>query len=209
MIEKLYNQFQSKKIDDTAAVGEIAAAIRGRKLLLLAPGRSILTEYEAVSAFIEREKPYVIAVNFLDDRYPVDACFVSNHKRMDILGREIHPESHVRTILTSNIPEGEAQEYLYVDYDEYKNDDDMVADNAGLMLLKLLQRCGAQEAALAGFDGFWQKDNYYREDMDFRISEGEIRERQERIRHQMGELSRQMKIIFLTPSVYAQEEQHV
>ena len=210
LIEKLYNQFQSKKIDDTAAVEEIAESIRGRKLLLLAPGSSILTSHAAVSAFIEREKPYVIAVNFLDDRYPVDACFISNHKRMDVLGAEFQPGSHVRTILTSNIPEA-ASDSLYVDYDQYKNDDEMVADNAGLMLLNLLRRCGAQEAALAGFDGFQHRDsgNYYRDDLDFRIDETEIRERQERIRHQLGELSRQMKLTFLTPSVYAQEEQYV
>ena len=98
-----------------------------------------------------------------------------------------------------------------MDYDQYKNDDEMVADNAGLMLLNLLRRCGAQEAALAGFDGFQHRDsgNYYRDDLDFRIDETEIRERQERIRHQLGELSRQMKLTFLTPSVYAQEEQYV
>ena len=45
-------------------------------------------------------------------------------------------------ILTSNISGADGENRLYVDYDSCTNDDEMVADHAGLMLLKLLKRCG-------------------------------------------------------------------
>lgn len=38
LIEQLYTQFQSRKIDDSKAVYEIAELIQGKKILLLAPG---------------------------------------------------------------------------------------------------------------------------------------------------------------------------
>ena len=48
-----------------------------------------MQEYEAIMAFVEAEKPFVISVNFLDGKYAMDACFVSNHKRMDVIGQEL------------------------------------------------------------------------------------------------------------------------
>lgn len=211
LIEQLYARFQSKKIDDSAAVEEITKTIRGRKLLLLAPGKSLLSEYETIMEFIDRENPYVISVNFVDAKYRMDACFVSNHKRMDNISREIRLLKQVRVILTSNLPGEPKEGCLYVDYDRYTNRDKMISDNAGLMLLKLLMRCGAEEIYLAGFDGFHRRHNgnYYSEELNFKVDGEEVQEKQNRIRRQLRELSETMKLTFITPSVYEQDGSHV
>ena len=182
--------------------------IRKRKILLLAPGKSLVSEYDKIMEFIEKEIPYVISVNFVDAKYHMDACFVSNHKRMDIIEQEIEPLKHVRTILTSNIPGFNCQDCLFVDYDCYTIDDEMISDNAGLMLLKLLKRCGAVNIFLAGFDGFHHKhnENYYSEELNFKVNDSEIYEKQKRIRKQLKEFSNDMNITFLTRSVYEQVE---
>ena len=129
---------------------------------------------------------------------------------MDIIGREIRPLKQIKTILTSNIAGG-GEGCLYVDYDRYTNSDEMISDNAGLMLLKLLLRCGAKEVVLAGFDGFHHRfnGNYYREELTLDVDEDAVQEKQKRIRAQLSELSKEMNITFLTPSVYAQGESHV
>ena len=204
LIEQLYAQFQSRKIDDSQAVSEISQWISGKKVLLLAPGKSLMTEYDKILSFINRENPYVISINFVDPKYRMNACFVSNHKRMDILGGEIHPLETVRTILTSNIPGVHSKNCLYVDYDSYTNPDEMISDNAGLMLLKLLKKCGAKDLYLAGFDGFHHKHNgnYYKEELVFPLNQEEMEQKQERIRTQLKELSETITITFLTPSVY-------
>lgn len=209
LIEQLYAQFQSRKIDDSAAVEEISRLIEGRKILLLAPGRSLAAKYETILDFIETVNPFVISVNFVDAKYHMDACFISNHKRMDTIGQEIQRLGQVRAILTSNIPGGE--DCLYVDYDRYTNDDGMVSDNAGLMLLKLLRRCGAHSVYLAGFDGFHLRHNgnYYSEELNFMVDEAQVQEKRSRIRRQLQELSKSMRIAFLTPSIYEQEEADV
>ena len=138
----------------------------------------------------------------------MDACFVSNHKRMDGIERELRSLPQVRAILTSNITGG-GRNSLYVDYDRYTNDDEMVADNAGLMLLNLLKRCGMDQVFLAGFDGFHHKHNYYTEEMYSHVDEEEVQEKQHRIRKQLQRLSRDMTITFLTRSVYEQDEIYV
>ncbi len=207
LIEQLYAQFQSRKIDDSQAVSQIKRWISGRKVLLLAPGKSLRTEYERILDFIDRENPYVISVNFVDPAYRMDSCFISNHKRMDILGGEIRPLEKIHIILTSNIPGGDPKTCLYVDYDSYTNPDELISDNAGLMLLKLLKKCGTKEVFLAGFDGFHHKHNgnYYKEELSFPSEQAQVEEKKERIRAQLKELSGAMAISFLTPSVYELE----
>ncbi len=208
LIERLYAQYQSKAIDDSDAVRELSDWIRGRKVLLLAPGKSLTSEFETIQDFIERENPFILTVNFLDARFHMDGCFVSNHKRIDGIERELRSLPQVRAILTSNITGGSANS-LYVDYDRYTNDDEMVADNAGLMLLNLLKRCGVERVFLAGFDGFHHKHNYYTEEMYSHVDEDEIQEKQHRIRRQLQRLSRDMTVTFLTRSVYEQDELYV
>ena len=202
LIEELYVRYQSRNIDDSAAVQEISGWLSGRKILLLAPGKSLVSHYDSILRFVEEEHPFVISVNFADTRYPIDACFVSNHKRMDTIGREIRRMCGLRTILTSNIAGGGGR--VYVNYACYTNGDDMVSDNAGLMLLSLLKRCGAHTVYLAGFDGFHHRHggNYYSEELNSQEDEGQVREKRKRIRKQLQELSAEMEITFITPSVY-------
>ena len=209
LIEQLYVQFQSKKIDDSAAVQEITGLIQGRKLLILAPGKTLVSHRQEIKDFIEREHPYVISINFVDIGYPLDACFVSNHKRIDALSREIRSAGDIRLLLTSNIPKLNREGCLYVDYDRYTNPDPVVSDNAGLMLLKLLQACGAREMFLAGFDGFQEQENYYSEELCLPVDIDEIEEKKIRMKKQIKELSRTAKLYFLTPSLYEGEEIYV
>lgn len=209
LIEQLYVQFQSKKIDDSAAVQEITGLIQGRKLLILAPGKTLVSHRQEIKDFIEREHPYVISINFVDIGYPLDACFVSNHKRIDALSREIRSAEGIRLLLTSNIPKLNREGCLYVDYDRYTNPDPVVSDNAGLMLLKLLQACGAREMFLAGFDGFQEQENYYSEELYLPVDIDEIEEKKIRMKKQIKELSRTAKLYFLTPSLYEGEEIYV
>ncbi|MGI6007370.1 MAG: aldolase catalytic domain-containing protein [Ruminococcus sp.] len=200
-IEQLYVQFQNRKIDDEKAVNRIRELIHDRKVLLLAPGKSLSEEYDRIIEYIDMESPYVITVNFLDKAYRMDACFVSNHKRMDMIEQEIQNTENILTILTSNIP-SRINGSLWVDYKRYTNSEEMISDNAGLMLLKLLKECGAGEVILAGFDGFHHRlnGNYYSRELNLKVDETETEKRQALIRKQLKNLD--MNIRFLTRSVY-------
>lgn len=207
LIESLYTKFQSKKIDDNESVRAITDMISGRKVLLLAPGRTLTAKYAEIMNFINREKPFVISVNFVDVKYHMNACFISNHKRIDIIGREIKLLNGIQAILTSNITGYEDKNCIYVDYKRYINSDEMISDNAGLMLLRLMERCGAETVYLAGFDGFHHRHNgnYYSSELDLKINEEEVLEKQIRISSQLKAISEKIRIKFITPSVYDRE----
>ena len=212
LIEQLYTRYQSRTVDDTEAVERLTEKIRGRRVLLLGPGNTLATEYDTILAFIAREDPFVISVNFVDAGYSIDACFVSNHKRMDIIRQELRTLGTIPVILTSNIPDAGGVQSLVVSYERYTNDDEQVSDNAGLMLLSLLRHCGVREATLAGFDGFHHRlgGNYYSSELALEAGEADdIEEKRRRIKRQLRALSRDMHIAFLTRSVYEQEESYV
>lgn len=70
LVRRLYARHQSRHIDDTRAVEELAGLMAGRKLLVLAPGESLRTREAQVLGFIQREHPLVLAVNFADPQVP-------------------------------------------------------------------------------------------------------------------------------------------
>lgn len=156
LIENLYTQYQNRKIDDSKAVAEITHEIRGRKLLLLGPGESLREQQEEICIFIEKENPYIISVNFVDASHVPDACFVSNHKRIDAIEQEMRSIRELFLIVTSNISNCQL-DCRMVDYDSYTSSEEDMTDNAGVMLLNLLKKCQAREVWLAGFDDFYQK----------------------------------------------------
>lgn len=202
LVRRLYARHQSRQIDDTRAVEELAGLMAGRKLLVLAPGESLRTREAQVLGFIQRERPLVLAVNFADPKFQVEVCFVSSHKRLDIAGARLRELPGVRRVFTSNLAARADPDCLLVDYDRYLNSDPMVADNAGLMLLKLLARCGARQAVLAGFDGFLGR-GYYSREATLALNDADALERQRRIGEQLSLLP--LELTFLTPSAYEEK----
>lgn len=206
LIRQLYAQFQNRAIDDSRAVEELSALLRGRKLLVLAPGQSLRTRETQVLEFIRREAPFVFTVNFADPKFRPDACFVSSHKRLDIIGPQVRDMAGARLILTSNLAAYGGEGCLFVDYGQCVNEDGMVSDNAGLMLLKLLERCGARQVFLAGFDGFRPQPeaSYYSREAILPVNAAELFERQRRMGEQLRRLP--LEMVFLTPSAYEDRE---
>ena len=184
LIRRLYRQYQSRACDDGPAVEELSALVEGRTLLALAPGPGLEKAAGQVRAFIRERGPLVFAVNSAAPGFSPDVCFVSSHKGLDTLGPL--PEG-ARLALTSNLLPWREGDCLVADYDSCLADDPMVGDNAGLMLLTLLARCGAQEVWLAGFDGGGGPS-------------GEAAEGGRRAREQLARLP--LGVRFLTPSAW-------
>ena len=204
LIASLYTKYLSRTVDDSAALKQIRELISGKKLLLLAPGKSLVSSYDKIMEYIKTNKPYVISVNFLDPRYKMDACFVSNHKRMDGIMRDINSLKQVRLILTSNIPRGGVRDCLYVNYSKYLTQDMLISDSAGLMLLKLIKSVGAKEVILAGFDGFKPKygGDYYNSSLNLSVNEKDVDTKLKGIKKELRRISEGLDISFLTPSLY-------
>ena len=207
-IEGLYQDFQNKAVDDGQTLKELAARLAGKICLILAPGSSIVREKETVAAYIEKEHPVVISANFVSETYPADYVFCCNAMRYEMMrGKKDMPEM----IVTSNLLEMCADEGSggrkpqIVNYTDLHFDEAGSFDNSVILLLRLLKKLEISGAVLAGFDGYRENssENYVADYMASQHTKGS--EENKRIRECMAQMEKQMKISYLTQSLYQSE----
>ena len=165
-ISDLYLNSQEKNNLAPSDNYELRQVIQGKKVLVIAPGHSVADEEKTIDDFIKQNHPVVIAINHLPERISVNFVFVGNIRRWDDLKDRKLPD----VILTSNLGQSDVacQKYV-VNYSSLLNDQDMVRDNSGLMLLALLIQLKAQKIYLAGMDGYSgeTEPNFVRPNLEF------------------------------------------
>lgn len=203
IIERLYNEYQSHAIDDKKTIKCLRAKWYDKKVLILAPGKTLLEESEKIQNYIRNEKPYIISVNFIDEMYGADMIFVSNLKRFK---KSIEGKWDKELILTSNIDVEESKNVYKVNYSDYLDAEKEVSDNSGLMLCKLLKKSGVQEIALAGFDGFEKnnENNYFRKELNYNAESISLEIKTQKIKEQFKKIKEYIKIVFITTSCYSE-----
>lgn len=197
-IEELYQNFQNNEIDDTALRRELKKKWDQKDILILAPGASLLESEKKIRTFIQEKKPVVIAANFLPEYFPVDYVFCSNAMRFEGLRNQ---ENEAEYLATSNLLDMCTGKEKILNYSELSFDENGICDNSVIMLLKLLRGLGISEAVLAGFDGYKEKgENYVVAYMASQHTKGE--KENTRIKEYISRLKQNMKLIYLTSSIY-------
>ncbi|MCL1986744.1 MAG: aldolase catalytic domain-containing protein [Firmicutes bacterium] len=211
LINRLYYEYQSSQVDDSAAYAALQAELfdeKGEKsqkpVLILAPGKTLQTHKTAISQFIVTENPVIIAINHNPTDFVANFVFYSNQKRY--AERKFRGQNKaLRYILTSNIKEknGEfGEETLIFNYSDLCNNKGVFFDNAAAMLFGILRRTNCTKVHCAGLDGYKSNDDYY----DTSLQTLKDMEVMESINIQLGENIRSydgiMELKFLTPSVY-------
>ncbi|MBE6105113.1 hypothetical protein [Anaerovibrio lipolyticus] len=155
LLEQRYMENQDRQIDDDEVKQQLQKIFRGRKVLLVAPGKSINACEAKVKEFIDNEKPVVIGVNAINTKYSYDYLFFVNHIRYDY-AREAYGEVFGKTkkILLSNIHTKAKENEFILNFNRAIKRGWEHFDNAVICALRLLGRLGVDNVALAGFDGF-------------------------------------------------------
>lgn len=196
-IEKLYQKFQNHKVDDSALLLQLQNCFQDREILVLAPGFNILKQKEQIEQFIQEQDPLIIAANFIPADYQQDYVFCSNAMRYDAL-EEKKQDSII--LITSNLMDI-CEEANVLNYSELSFDEKGNCDNCVIMLLKLMIKLEKEQVYIAGFDGYQEKDdNYVTSYMASQYTKGE----EENIRNRMylEDIRKQIKLVFLTDSLY-------
>lgn len=200
LISALYNQYQQCVIDDAEALESLRALCADKKVLIIAPGRSVSSHTEMINEYIRDNSPVVFAVNHVPEQISADRIFVANTKRFNDLV-SMGADLYGKMICTSNIKTSAA--CCKVNYSSYLNDDDAISDNSGLMLINLLARAGVGSFALAGFDGYSSDSQNYFSD---RVSDSVEYQRRELTNtaaaNYFDRMRKSVAIDFLTPSKY-------
>jgi 4-hydroxy 2-oxovalerate aldolase len=213
LIEDLYIRYQMHHVDDTGTIESIKQLVgKKRKILILAPGASIDLQKEELMNFINIHNPFVISVNFVPGNIDVDAVFISNSKRFGKLTDYISEMSiNIPIITTSNISDDSNFSTYMVNYSDLLNQYSLISDNAGLMLINLLNRISFNSIYLAGFDGFnLNRDkNYFSDELSYSFEKEELIKKNEAIRKYFVSLKKYLEINFVTESIYSETDQRI
>lgn len=155
-IEQLYVSYMcARKMKDKTRA-ELSNIFGQKDVLLIAPGKSIDTEIEKITFFLQHYDVMSICINFDLSIVNTDYVFVSNPKRYEELG-EVESD---RLIVTSNIDI--KKDCIRVEYLSLLCEEKYIRDNATMMLIKLLKNSGTRRIFLAGVDGYGREcDNNY------------------------------------------------
>lgn len=196
-IEGLYQKFQDHKVDDSKLLVDLQKKLSGRKVLILAPGSSILKQKEEIKRFIQKENPIVLSANFVPADYYQDYIFISNAMRYGALD-EKKQESVI--LVTSNLMDI-CNEPNVLDYSELCFDEKGNCDNCVIMLMKLMIKLETGEIYVAGFDGYQENgSNYVTSYMASQHTKG--MEENIRNRRYVDDIRKQIRVEFLTDSLY-------
>lgn len=197
-MEQLYTKYLGKERMNEEHLCEFVEKIRGKKILLIAPGQSVEAEKESVLSFCACENVVTIGINFEYLHYTSDYIFVSNLRRL----RQMERLDGKRAIVTSNIQVKDA--YITADYKRLLNNIEAVKDNAGLMLIKYLISLGVEEVYLAGMDGYSHEvgHNFAESQMEFTSKYEMFDAMNKGILEVLQQYSEQIRISFVTTPKY-------
>ena len=208
-IEEIYLAFQKHMIDDSDVRSKYKTILQNKNIVILAPGSSIKKKLPEVKEYCKENQSIVISVNFVPEGIDVDYVFVSNRRRIKKLD-DIQKLKNVKHFLfTSNLMEQCGQEDVdMINYSDYLNEEAVISDNAGLMLINFLNKIGVKEINLAGFDGFGKNrsDNYFDAAFTNSAEYETLIYKTEAISKKLKALSNSMEIRFLTESKYEEHE---
>jgi len=169
-IENLYISYMSTKVDDQDSLAKLKSIINGRKVLVLAPGRTLVSFKPEIYEYIKREGPSVISVNFVSDIQDAVAFF-ANQKRYNQ-----YKDKKQKAIITSNIKSDNFYDII-VNYESLITRDSKYFDNSVIMLLNLLRKVETKEISIAGFDGYIAgEENYLDHSLNVSRHESEYNE---------------------------------
>ncbi|MEQ8153480.1 MAG: aldolase catalytic domain-containing protein [Clostridiaceae bacterium] len=197
--ECIYQDYQKNYIDDRTVLERLRIELSGEKILILAPGKSIVEYSENIQHFISENRPVVISVNVASHMYKSDFIICCNEKRYG----KLPADSGEKVILSSNIKAGRDDAYT-INYTSYLCKYSIIADNATLMLFNLLIALGISHVYIAGFDGYSMNpdENYFEPGLSLGTRMETKVIKNALIKKQLGEYEGKLKIQFLTCSLY-------
>ncbi|MBQ7490865.1 MAG: aldolase catalytic domain-containing protein [Bacteroidales bacterium] len=201
--EELYRLYNEKKsVDDTAVIADLKQAFTNKKILVIAPGKSIEKYRSEIESYMVNDF-ISIGLN-LTGNFKVDFLLAT---RSEIF--EMALETGENIITTSNISKGIRGKVKILDYKKWIDIEDGTHDSSAIICLNLLKYIGIKDIALAGFDGFSININENYADPDLRrpVTEEQAIRRNAYYKKFITSLKQEgINITFVTPSLYENKD---
>lgn len=169
-----------------------------KKVLLIASGKSVSENKDLITSKVDDENYISIALNHIPD-FETDFYFFTNQKRFDEFGSKVDLS---KTIITNNIFT-DLNLSAVLDFKALAFIDDKLVTNVAVVLLNHLISLGIKEVEIAGLDGYKPTlDNYNYEETTFITDQKALIEENESLMVALQNLQKNIKIDFITPSIY-------
>lgn len=169
-----------------------------KKVLLIASGKSVSENKDLIASKVDDENYISIALNHIPD-FETVFYFFTNQKRFDEFGSKVDLS---KTIITNNIFTN-LNSSAVLDFKALAFIDDKLVTNVAVVLLNHLISLGIKEVEIAGLDGYkLSLDNYNYEETTFITDQKALIEENESLRAALQNLQKNIKIDYITPSIY-------
>ena len=198
--EDIWRTFNERKqVDDTAVVDEFKTLLKNKRVLLIAPGKSINSKRKEIEELSLQADVFTIGLNLTGD-FNVDYLLAT---RYDIYESAINLQ--IPLITTSNVSKGARGNVKILNYKNWIEVTDRTHDSSSVIAFNLLKVCGVRKVYLAGFDGFSVNinDNYADPQLRRPVSEERAKRRNNYYRDFIHQIANSGIIVeFVTPSRY-------
>ena len=204
-MEEIYLEYQDREINDTSDIENLKKNFQDREILVIGPGKTMLTEQGIVEDFIVSREPLIISINYVPSTIKSDYLFLTNSKRYIQVSTALS-KNNLPVIATSNVTSADRPFTYTVNISDLLDRDSEYADNSLMMLIKVFVKSGVKKVTLAGFDGYsGTDDNYFDEGKEYSFA----KQKADYLNNYMSDFLRQnsdrIKIIFLTTTRYKVE----
>lgn len=199
--EEVYRKYNERKsVDDSTAVSELKAEFFGKRILLVAPGKTVGGAMDKIRELASLDDVVSIGLNSILE---VEFNYLLT-TRADIYAQAVADGKNI--IVPSSVTKGGRGNVRILNYANWIEVDEQTHDSSAVIAMKLLQFCGVSEILLVGFDGFSANinDNYYDPNMRRPVSAEQAQRRNAYYKNLFLRV-RQSGIVvkFITPSAYA------
>jgi 4-hydroxy 2-oxovalerate aldolase len=198
-LDELYFECMRLKGNISNDMGKLRDVVQNAEVMVIAPGNTVKTHKEEISAYIDQKQPVVISINFIPEGFDVDYLYFNNPRRYDYL-KSSNEFNKYRKILTTNVMTDESNSIVIPIEKIVKTD----VDNSTILLLNLLDMLAVKEITIAGFDGFSENKNNYVSD-ELEKNYGAVEEKNIKIQSAFEEFMRNKSVNavrFITPSKF-------
>jgi 4-hydroxy 2-oxovalerate aldolase len=166
-LEQLYVEHFSNPIDDEEIISYFQNILCGRKVLLIAPGRTVETQMDIINTYIIENDPVIIDINIINPYFKPAFVFFSSDRRFQKEQMESNVFTKTSKIVTSNIKVFSTENIYVINYNRLIKPGWKNFDSSIILLLRLLDIYTIREIAIAGVDGFVSKYKYITDIDDF------------------------------------------
>lgn len=207
LAEALYQEYVKNTVVDENAILKLQNQFQSRQVLVIGPGKNIELQKQKVSEYIENRNPFIISINYIPRDIKVDAVFITKLGRYKEMADELHDNPKALQIVTSNVEVIDSDIAVVFNREPLLEKKEDILDNSFLMMLKILYRSGVRSIALAGLDGYSDKeDNYFEPTMEYGFVKSVARHLNRHIHSVLTEDYSDVEFDFVTYSHYMEDE---